>query len=147
MSYENILLDVADGVATVTINRPKVLNALNDGKTWVAGCETWEDVEKGCFAIVGSPETVADRIIEHAGEIGCGNLLGLFQLGDMPADKARENARRYAEALDHAMAILQRDREFREDAGRLTMIRIMALMGRGSDVAKRYRRQMFNFLH
>ena len=56
-------------------------------------------------------------------------------------------ARRYPEALDHAMAILQRDREFREDAGRLTMIRIMALMGRGSDVAKRYRRRMFNFLH
>ena len=56
-------------------------------------------------------------------------------------------ARRYPEALDHAMAILQRDREFREDAGRLTMIRVMALMGRGSDVAKRYRRRMFNFLH
>lgn len=55
--------------------------------------------------------------------------------------------RRYAEALDHAMAILQRDREFREDAGRLTMIRIMALMGRGSETAKRYRRRMFNFLH
>lgn len=55
--------------------------------------------------------------------------------------------RRYPEALDHAMAILQRDREFREDAGRLTMIRIMALMGRGSDIAKRYRRRMFNFLH
>ncbi len=55
--------------------------------------------------------------------------------------------RRYPEALDHAMTILQRDREFREDAGRLTMIRIMTLMGRGSDVAKRYRRRMFNFLH
>ena len=55
--------------------------------------------------------------------------------------------RRYPEALDHAMAILQRDRDFREDAGRLTMIRIMALMGRGSEIAKRYRRRMFNFLH
>ena len=55
--------------------------------------------------------------------------------------------RRYPEALDHAMAILQRDREFRDDVGRLTMIRIMALMGRGSDIAKRYRRRMFNFLH
>ena len=29
MSYENILLDVEGGVATVTVNRPKVLNALN----------------------------------------------------------------------------------------------------------------------
>ena len=55
--------------------------------------------------------------------------------------------RRYEEALDGAMEILRRDRTYREDAGRLTMIRIMALMGKGSDVAKRYRRRMFNFLH
>lgn len=55
--------------------------------------------------------------------------------------------RRYEEALDEAMEILRRDRTYREDAGRLTMIRIMALMGKGSDVAKRYRRRMFNFLH
>ena len=55
--------------------------------------------------------------------------------------------RRYEDALEQAMAILRRDRSYREDAGRLTMIRIMALMGKGSDVAKRYRRRMFNFLH
>lgn len=57
------------------------------------------------------------------------------------------SARRYEEALEAAMAILRQDRMYREDAGRMTMIRIMALMGKGSDVAKRYRRRMFNFLH
>ena len=50
-------------------------------------------------------------------------------------------------ALDHAMAILMRDREFRDDAGRATMVRILSLMEKGSDVAKRYRRKMFNFMH
>ena len=55
--------------------------------------------------------------------------------------------RRYAEALEHALVILQRDRAFREDAGRLTMIRVMALMGKGDEVAKRYRRRMFNHLY
>lgn len=55
--------------------------------------------------------------------------------------------RRYEEALEEAMVILRRDRTYREDVGRLTMIRIMTLMGKGSDVAKRYRRRMFNFLH
>lgn len=55
--------------------------------------------------------------------------------------------RRYAEALDHALAILQQDRKFGDDAGRLTMIRVMAIMGKGDDVAKRYRRRMFNFLY
>lgn len=29
MSYENILLEKSEGVATVTVNRPKVMNALN----------------------------------------------------------------------------------------------------------------------
>lgn len=55
--------------------------------------------------------------------------------------------RRYADALEHAMAILRQDRTFRDELGRLTMIRIMALMAKGSDVAKQYRRRMFNFLH
>ena len=55
--------------------------------------------------------------------------------------------RRYADALEHAMAILRQDRTFRDELGRLTMIRVMALMAKGSDVAKQYRRRMFNFLH
>jgi len=29
MAYENLLCEVADGIATMTVNRPKVLNALN----------------------------------------------------------------------------------------------------------------------
>ena len=77
----------------------RVFKSLRDGKTFINGCESWEDVEKGCFAIVGSPETVTEKIVEHASEIGCGNMLGLFQLGSMPSAQARENARRYAEAV------------------------------------------------
>jgi len=77
----------------------RIYKSLKDGKTFINGCESWEDVEKGCFAIVGSPETVAEKIVEHASEIGCGNMLGLFQLGSMPSAQARENARRYAEAV------------------------------------------------
>jgi enoyl-CoA hydratase len=30
MAYENVLLEIGQGLATVTVNRPKVLNALND---------------------------------------------------------------------------------------------------------------------
>ena len=53
----------------------------------------------------------------------------------------------YEEALEHAMFILQTDREFQDDIGRATMVRIMSLLGKDSDTAKRYRRRMFNFMH
>ena len=50
-------------------------------------------------------------------------------------------------ALDLAMSILQRDRKFRDDIGRLTMIRFFAVLGKGSELAMQYRRRMFNFMH
>ena len=53
----------------------------------------------------------------------------------------------YEASLDHAMSILQSDREFRDDIGRTTMLRIFNLLGKGSALATRYRRQMFNYMH
>ena len=46
-----------------------------------------------------------------------------------------------------AMDILRNDREFRDDIGRLTMVRIFPLLGKGNETAGRYRRKMFNFMH
>ena len=53
----------------------------------------------------------------------------------------------YEDALELAMGILQSDREFREDIGRTTMIRVFELLGKGSELASQYRRRMFNFMH
>jgi putative thioredoxin len=53
----------------------------------------------------------------------------------------------YARALEESLAILKADRSFRDDLGRLTMIRVFKLMGKGSELASRYRRQMFNVMH
>ncbi len=49
--------------------------------------------------------------------------------------------------LQSAMDILLADREFRDDIGRLTMIRAFAVLGKGNDLATKYRRKMFNFMH
>ncbi len=53
----------------------------------------------------------------------------------------------YEVALEHAMHILQKDRKFREDIGRTTLVRIFALLPKGSDLAKTYRRRMFALMH
>lgn len=120
------------------------------------------DVEGARKVLEAVPEDTAERerpagrleLLEEAA--GMGGLSAALAAADADEEDldARYRAavllaaeRRYAEALDHALFILQRDRAFRDDAGRLTMIRVMALMGKGDEVAKRYRRRMFNFLY
>ena len=120
------------------------------------------DVQGGRTVLATIPEDTAERqrpatrleLLEEAA--GMGELADALAEADANPDDlaARYRAavllackRRYVDALDQAMAILQTDRTFRDDLGRLTMIRIMALMGQSSDIAKRYRRRMFNFLH
>ncbi len=56
-------------------------------------------------------------------------------------------AGQFEQALQDAMYILQNDRGFRDDIGRLTMIRIFAVLGKGNPLATSYRRKMFNFMH
>lgn len=53
----------------------------------------------------------------------------------------------YEAGLISAMDILRSDREYRDDIGRLTMIRVFALLGKGDELATQYRRKMFNFMH
>lgn len=53
----------------------------------------------------------------------------------------------YQQALDQCMTIVQTDREFREDIGRVTMLRIFTLLGKGHELATAYRRRLFAFLH
>jgi len=53
----------------------------------------------------------------------------------------------YQEALDLCLEILSTDREFRDDIGRLTMVRIFDLMDKGDEMASVYRRKMFNLMH
>ena len=53
----------------------------------------------------------------------------------------------YQQALDQCMTIVQTDREFREDIGRVTMLRIFTLLGKGHELATAYRRRLFAYLH
>lgn len=59
MTYENILRADADGVATVTVNRPDKLNALND--------QTIGELQH-CFEALGADESVRGVILTGSGE-------------------------------------------------------------------------------
>lgn len=64
--------------------------------------ETRKQIEEGSYAIVGSPATVRDKISALAKKLGVGNLLGLFQLGTLPADLTRKNMTLFArEVMPH----------------------------------------------
>jgi alkanesulfonate monooxygenase SsuD/methylene tetrahydromethanopterin reductase-like flavin-dependent oxidoreductase (luciferase family) len=58
--------------------------------------KTREQVEQGAYAIVGSAATVRDKLIHYAKKLQVGNLLGLFQLGTLPADLTRKNMTLFA---------------------------------------------------
>src|SRR5438093_11288099 len=54
----------------------KVLGAFGD---FLLNVERWEEIVDGAYAIVGSPTTVRDRMLELAREFGVGNVLVLLQ--------------------------------------------------------------------
>lgn len=58
--------------------------------------KTREEIEQGAYAIVGSPATVRDKLKHYISMLGVGNLLGLFQLGTLPADLTRKNMNLFA---------------------------------------------------
>jgi len=64
--------------------------------TFMLNLETWDQVEEGHYAIVGSPETVTEKLTEDLHRLGTGNLLGLSQLGTLPADLTRRTLERFA---------------------------------------------------
>lgn len=52
------------------------------------------------------------------------------------------NQRRFDEALDHLLQIVIRDRRFRDDAGRETMVRIFELMGPNTDEVRQWQKRL-----
>lgn len=61
--------------------------------------DTWEQIEEGAYALVGSPATVRDKMIHYQKLLGVGNILTACQLGSLPHDLARKSMKLFAEEV------------------------------------------------
>ena len=84
MTYANLLLDVADGIAQVTINRPKALNALNS--------QTITELQQ-VFNALEQDSSVEVIILTGSGEKSFVAGADISQMQEMNALEARDFAR------------------------------------------------------
>jgi len=68
--------------------------------------KTWAEIEEGVFAIVGSPETVRQKLDHYQKELGAGIVLTGCQTGTLPHDLARKSMA----LLGDVMTKLRRER-------------------------------------
>ncbi len=64
---------------------------LQNQKFFLYQQETWADIENGVFAIVGSPETVRQKLARYQKELGVGVVLTGCQTGTLPHHLARKS--------------------------------------------------------
>ncbi len=91
MSYENVLLEVTDGVATVTVNRPDKLNALNT--------RTIEEL-LAVFEKVSGDDEVRSVILTGAGEKAFVAGADIGELANLTAGEAEYVATRGQELMN-----------------------------------------------
>jgi alkanesulfonate monooxygenase SsuD/methylene tetrahydromethanopterin reductase-like flavin-dependent oxidoreductase (luciferase family) len=64
--------------------------------------KTWDDIERGVYAIVGSPETVRQKLAHYQKELGCGVVLTGCQTGTLGGEEASKSMELLArEVLPH----------------------------------------------
>jgi alkanesulfonate monooxygenase SsuD/methylene tetrahydromethanopterin reductase-like flavin-dependent oxidoreductase (luciferase family) len=64
---------------------------LENQKYFLYHQKTWDDMERGVFAIVGSPATVRQKLEHYQKELGCGVVLTGCQTGTLSHTQARKS--------------------------------------------------------
>jgi alkanesulfonate monooxygenase SsuD/methylene tetrahydromethanopterin reductase-like flavin-dependent oxidoreductase (luciferase family) len=72
-------------------------------RKFVTALTSWNEVEDGMYAVVGSPATVRDRMREVLKQTGCGIVQGIFQVGSMPHAMATRNMTMFAREVMPAL--------------------------------------------
>ena len=85
------------GMAPPGYTSPRsALAILKNQDKFLAVQKTWDDIEKGVFAIVGSPATVRQKLERYQKELGCGVVLTGCQTGTMSHELARKSMEMFA---------------------------------------------------
>lgn len=71
-------------------------NILKGFGQFALSLKTWDQVVDGHYAIIGSPQTVAEQLEEDIERLGVGNLLGLFQLATLGPEATRHSMELFA---------------------------------------------------
>jgi alkanesulfonate monooxygenase SsuD/methylene tetrahydromethanopterin reductase-like flavin-dependent oxidoreductase (luciferase family) len=78
------------------------LAILKNRGTFLAEKTTWDEIEQGVYAIVGSPQTVRQKLERYQKELGCGVVLTGCQTGTLHHERARKSMELLArEVLPH----------------------------------------------
>jgi alkanesulfonate monooxygenase SsuD/methylene tetrahydromethanopterin reductase-like flavin-dependent oxidoreductase (luciferase family) len=86
----NLLKNIALAPPGYTSARSALAIIRNRG-AFLSEQKTWDDVEKGVFAIVGSPQTVRQKLEHYQKELGAGVVLTGCQTGALPHDLTRKS--------------------------------------------------------
>jgi len=60
---------------------------------------TWDEVDKAGYVVVGSPETVRQRLEDYAQRVGFGLLIANFSVGNAPREYTENSMRLFAEKV------------------------------------------------
>src|SRR5260370_3671525 len=60
---------------------------------------TWKEVDDAGYVIVGSPETVRQRLEDYAKKVGFGLLIANFSVGNAPRDYTEKSMKLFAEKV------------------------------------------------
>jgi len=96
-------IDISPPGYTTARSALKIATVRND---FMLFTETWDQIEEGSYAIVGSPATVRQKMTEMIEWLGVGNILALLQLGTLPADLTRKNMELFAREVLPALRTL-----------------------------------------
>jgi len=61
-----------------------------------SGLSSWGEVEQGGYVVVGSPETVRQRLEDYARRVGFGILVANFSVGNVPSKLTRRSMTLFA---------------------------------------------------